>query len=291
MPQGVEKQGFVSIKHRGETWKVSTVFFPAQKKSKRKILFIHGNAASQFDWGPLVSLLKNKVEIISFDLPGFGKSIAKDFDYSLNSLADFSFSLAQSFGWNSQITVVGHSHGGAISQTLAARYPQAIHEQILLGSIGLRTLPLYRLFNGPFVQHLVHGLSKRIPHTFRLRAVHYGVKKTFAPEDILPGYEAFKLEELQKNPAISKHMIQLSHGRPCDQLKAQVHQITCPTLLIHGEGDMVVPAEQSEEIFHALPAKLTKKEIHLLPGVGHMLHMTQVKKVKNILQAWWKKSA
>ncbi|MDA9128867.1 alpha/beta hydrolase [Candidatus Gracilibacteria bacterium] len=52
--------------------------------------------------------------------------------------------------------------------------------------------------------------------------------------------------------------------------------ITCPTLLLHGDQNKDVPFEQSQKSYNLLN---TKKEIHILPGAGHCFRNEQEKAI------------
>ncbi len=54
------------------------------------IIFLHGNPDSSQLWAPIAASLATSHRCIVPDLPGYGRSsIAPDFDFSLNGLAEF----------------------------------------------------------------------------------------------------------------------------------------------------------------------------------------------------------
>lgn len=65
---------------------------------------------------------------------------------------------------------------------------------------------------------------------------------------------------------IDAHVLEEARAWPEHELPTR---LTMPTLIVHGEGDDVVPAEASERLFAAIPH--TRKDLWLVPGGDHRL--------------------
>ncbi|GAE44594.1 alpha/beta fold hydrolase [Mesobacillus boroniphilus] len=83
--------------------------------SKETLVLLHGFLSSTFSFRHLVPLLKEDYNVISVDLPPFGKSgKISSFKYSYQNLAATVVELMKSLGIR-EFNVVGHSMGGQIA--------------------------------------------------------------------------------------------------------------------------------------------------------------------------------
>ena len=65
-----------------------------------------------------------------------------------------------------------------------------------------------------------------------------------------------------------KLLARVTRGRPYDpKLQRWLHRLTMPTLVLWGDADRVIPAEQAAVWSQAIPGA----ETITLPGVGHLL--------------------
>ena len=83
--------------------------------STETLVLLHGFLSSTFSFRHLIPLLKEDFNVISVDLPPFGKSgKISGFKYSYQNLATTVVELMESLGIG-QFNVVGHSMGGQIA--------------------------------------------------------------------------------------------------------------------------------------------------------------------------------
>jgi alpha-beta hydrolase superfamily lysophospholipase len=68
-----------------------------------------------------------------------------------------------------------------------------------------------------------------------------------------------------------------------DTLK-RTHKITAPTLVLHGEKDEIDPPESARLLFDTLTCK---KQIHIIPGNGHVGHLDRNKAMVMKLTTEW----
>ena len=65
----------------------------------------------------------------------------------------------------------------------------------------------------------------------------------------------------------------------------EAEKITCPTLIFHGDKDMVVPFEQSEKLFDHL--KMKDKKLEIIGGADHCYYNSPTLHVATDLLIGW----
>src|SRR5262245_42062063 len=96
------------------------------------VLLLHGCAFSSHIWGRLITDLCGHFRCIAPDLLGLGDTETKrDRDWALPAQAAMIAELLDRLALRS-VHVVGHDHGGAVAQLLAAEHPQVIDRLVLV---------------------------------------------------------------------------------------------------------------------------------------------------------------
>jgi len=116
------------------------------------IVLLHGWACPASYWNPVAARLRAAGrEVLNLDLPGYGTPVDLDFEWTVeNVAATFALELSR----RSPIHWVGHSLGGSIAATIAARYPRTTASLTLVGMVPVAPSAaaeekLRRLFGGP----------------------------------------------------------------------------------------------------------------------------------------------
>ncbi|MGH9207808.1 MAG: alpha/beta fold hydrolase, partial [Acidimicrobiales bacterium] len=95
------------------------------------ILLLHGCPFSSFVWRKVSSRLAGSFRCIAPDLLGLGDTeTLPDADWSLPAQEAMIIGLLDALGLD-RVTVVGHDHGGAVAQMMAAHHPERIDRLIL----------------------------------------------------------------------------------------------------------------------------------------------------------------
>lgn len=205
---------------------------------KKAVLIIHGFAGGTYDQELLANNLElSGYDVFTFTLPGHEKTIFKRVtkeewkeacEKELNILIKHKYR---------RIYLIGHSMGGVLACYLASKYKEV--RKIVLAA--------------PAFKYLTFG-----EEDFELlNAIKNSPKllKDYKIEDIISRVFQFPT-------SVVKEFMNL-----VDESQELPAKITCPTLLIHGTNDKIVPMKSSEYVYDNLKCK--DKRIIVLDGVTH----------------------
>lgn len=229
------------------------------------LVMIHGAQGDQTMFANLASEFAVRFRVLTFDQRGSGLSEKPDVDYSIPLLADDTAALMEQVGF-SAAHVLGVSMGGTIAQELALRHPRKVLSLVL----GCTTA----------------GGPKAIRIGGSSFAAAYSTRPMSAEErGRLLAEAAFTKGYLARHPEVIAAMIEGRRRRPLDpaalghRLNAisghdaydRLPQIKCPSLVITGKNDALVPWENSRILAERIPeAKLV-----LLEPAGHCFWLEQ----------------
>jgi magnesium chelatase accessory protein len=260
---------------------------------RKRLLLLHGNPANMHDFGLLAAFLRDEYELAALDLPGFGWSESVRplrHESVLHTYARHVQAAASRIGWNEDYFILGHSHGAAVAQTVAALFPERIAGLILLGSVGTPTHWGYRHLVLPGVatglRMLVKALSFPNPQSVRRRIVKEIMTPIFAPAPLAEAWIEEQLAVVDRRPEILVTMGLVATGNPCDQLARSRELIRSPALFIHGDSDFLVPEDNARSIYEVV-ARSAYAEFHTLPRTGHMLQLSHPREVHALMRPWF----
>ena len=134
-----------------------------------------------------------------------------------------------------EVYVIGHSMGGVIASHLASKYKEV--KKLVLAAPAFH----YLAFKGDKVD--VIESIKKLPNLF----------KNYAPEEVLS--RIFKIPA----PTIKEFM------KLVEEHTKDIKDITCPTLILHGEKDDIVPVDSVQYVYDNIKSKsVTLIELHSL---------------------------
>lgn len=100
----------------------------------KPVMLIAGLASDSQSWLPIVESLSAQFQVILLDNRGVGRTQPHSAASSIEQMADDCISLADHLGI-AQLSLVGHSMGGMIALSCAARYPQRVQQLVLLAVV------------------------------------------------------------------------------------------------------------------------------------------------------------
>lgn len=231
--------------------------------AKGTFVLLHGFLSSSFSYRRLLPLLTKNYNVISIDLPPFGKSGKHHrYKYSYQNLAYTVIKLLSILGY-SRILLIGHSMGGQIALNIMLLKPELVIKGVLLCSSGYlepakKTLKL--ISNLPFFHHFVKSYLAKSGVKKNVETVVFD--QTIIDEEMLRGYEEPFLDQ-----EIFRGLSKMLHDREGDLSIKQLNEIKTPCLLIWGEHDRVVPLHIGKRLEQDLPYAT----LIVLKDAGHLI--------------------
>ncbi len=218
------------------------------------LLTMHGAEGSRKQFARVAPALADAFTVIAYDQRDCGETESPESTPMLADLADDAQALLQALG-HPQAHVYGTSFGGRVAQALALRH-KAVVQRLVLGSTWPLAVSLAAA--NPEVAQLIGRLRTTLPASGEQLA------EVFFPAAFLAEQPAFK-EHFKAAPARSAR----SDRRAAvtgEQPDLDLCAIDCPTLLVIGTLDRVVPPAVTRLLADAIRDTRTVE----LPGVGHL---------------------
>ena len=225
------------------------------------ILFIHGFGSSLHTWEEWASALESRHRIVRFDLPGNGLSDPDpEGDYSDERSHKLIVALMDSLGVV-KVGIAGHSIGGRLAWTFAARHPQRVDRLVLVAPDG---------FASPGFEY---GRAAEVPASMAL--MRYVLPEPLLKMSLAPAYAdpavltpalTTRYHEMMLAPGARQAMLARMRQTVLTDPVPLLRGIQAPTLLIWGEQDAMIPFANAADYLGALP----NARLSALPGVGHL---------------------
>lgn len=215
-------------------------------------VYLHSALGESAMWLPFFQRWAKQFRVLVPTHPGFGES---SFDH-IDSIEDMAFhyiELLDALGLE-QVALGGVSLGGWIAAELAVRWPERVRCLWLADAPGLwvENEPLPDLFRYLENTHRLRELLFFDPESHMARLV---VDDNRSEERMLSAYQSMTV------------LARLMWERPYDpKLPERLRRIQCPTLLLWGDHDRLVPPAYGQEY---------KKYLHhaqwkTIPNCGHL---------------------
>jgi pimeloyl-ACP methyl ester carboxylesterase len=232
-------------------------------KDAPALLLIHGFGASLHTWEPWARTLARDHRVIRLDLPGSGLSEPDPTgDYADARSEQLLLALLDQRGI-ARATLVGHSIGGRIAWTFAARHPERVDRVVLIAPDGYAS-PGERYGQAPEVPLSISLMRHVLPRAL-LRS---SLEPAYAdPAALTPALVA-RYHDLMRAPGGRDALIARLRQTVLVDPRPLLRSIEAPTLLIWGERDAMIPFANSADYLGALP----HATLAALPDVGHLPH-------------------
>jgi 3-oxoadipate enol-lactonase len=215
------------------------------------ILMLHGNAESGAAWYGWVPLLAHRYRVVRPDMRGFGAStqMPRDFPWTLDIVIDDFVRLMDSLGID-RFHLAGAKIGGTIARAFAARRPERVTTLTVVG-----TPPPMR-----------EGAAERAPELaeeFQRHGVEHWARRTMAGR-LGSDFPAEGVEwwiKFMGRTAVSTQ-IGFMKTIACADIRADLPNITCPTLVITTDGSGLASVDETR----AWQQQISNSSLLVLPG-------------------------
>lgn len=234
------------------------------------VVLLHGGGADNaaLSWGPTLSLLAEQgYRAIAPDHPGFGRSPRPRHHATMRNQVNYVVEFIDHLDLPEH-DLVGVSMGGGMAIGYTLQRPDQVRKLTLIASYGYqRTLAAQPLMMmGSWLPGLTEAIQLSSWNPF---LVGFGLTavlcKSVVSDELANGVRNAALE----TPALSTFNEFQRHelgplGNRTD-FSARLGEITQPVLLMHGEHDVIFPANDAVRAAELFP----NAQLELLPGVGH----------------------
>lgn len=233
-----------------------------EEGSGKTLFFIHGLGGNLTNWDYSFSEFIKSYHCIAIDLPGFGNSSKPRANYSIDKFAKVIVEFMEKKGIE-RASFIGNSMGGHTSCYLAINYPQKVESLVLSDPSGtmdfqwfLKPLVFFPKISGSIAYwFFAFQNRKKSPEELRIimdkilgnrplytKLLFYDYKKPMAKK-----YYDFYLDYLSHYVKAEEFKIYCQIFASCAKsiwktdLKSQLHKVKCPTLIVWGDKDILVP--------------------------------------------------
>ncbi|KAM4688140.1 valacyclovir hydrolase-like isoform 2-T2 [Discoglossus pictus] len=216
--------------------------------------------SSQTDFGPqLKSLNKDLFTVVGWDPRGYGRSIPPQRDYPPDFFerdAKDAIDLMQTLKFK-RFSLLGWSDGGITALIAAGTYPKLINKLVVWGANSYVTDEDVKLYEA-------------------VKDVSNWSEKMRKPMEDIYGKEYFANTFKDWVDAVSQ-FTSYPDGNICRHL---LPFIECPTLIIHGQKDAMVPSFHSQYLHEQIKGS----RLHLMPDGKHNLHLRYAEEFNRLVE-------
>jgi 3-oxoadipate enol-lactonase len=224
------------------------------------VLLIAGQAMTHGAWWRTVPALASQFQVLTFDNRDVGRSSRWPWPYLVPQMADDAISVLDAAGVE-QAHVYGISLGGMVAQELALRYPQRVGALVLGATTAggpeavlAEPQPLtFFVRVGAMAQEEAEWAA--VPYNYSVRTRrHHGER---IAQDIA--------ERIEHRAETLAYMHQVA-AAATHNTSGRLGQIEAPTLIVHGEEDLIMPPQNANHLAGAIP----NAELKMWPDAAHL---------------------
>ena len=242
------------------------------------ILLLHGCPFSSFVWRKVIPLLSDRYRCLAPDLLGLGDTeTSVNGDWSLRSQARMVLGFLDSLSIE-RPHVVGHDHGGALAQLLAAEHGALIDRLILANAEAYdnwpssEERPFAKLTQVPLLGEVVMWMwSRKAILRSTLARAHAVYDRRVLTSELLEGYIRANLGDRHRRKKLARFIAEQfdpKNNRITIDLLPGLRQFNHPTLLVWGQEDPHFGPQWAQRLYQDIPGA---KRVELLPATGHLL--------------------
>ncbi len=250
------------------------------------LVLVHGFAANLDTWEPWVQRLGKDYRVISLDLPGFGLTRAPDGYLLTENAFDETVEGVANHLKLGRFTLAGNSMGGGVAWAYALKHPDRLEGLVLVDAAGFpepsqKGSPVaFKILRNPVSRFLIKDLDTT-------RVTRQGLRSAFEPQpDLATDAMVARYVELSRAPGHKDIILGMmaSPTGPRFADKAQLATIKVPTLILHGDTDLLISPEAGRKFAAAIPGST----LIIYEKVGHVPMEQVADKSAADLDAWHK---
>lgn len=242
-------------------------------QSLKTVVFLNGLSQSTLAWVLTTPHLKNDYRIVLLDLIFQGQSDknseVRDFDQHAKDvkavLDDLEINKA---------SIIGLSYGSLVAQHFAILFPGRVEKLILMSTFAHKT-PYFEAIElawGRAIEAGGYPLLFDVMLPSVLGEEYF--KNPLIPIDLM---KQARTDANNDSQALQK-LMRATKDRP--DYREKLKNIKAPTLIIHGEKDLLLLPHMAQEVHKHIPGS----EIEIIRGVGHTLNLEAVPQTVDLIK-------
>ena len=224
-------------------------YFPSTFHDAPNLVFVHGAGGDKTQWQEQKTFFQDlSWGVVILSLPGHGQSVSSG-SLSINKCVDEISLLITNLGLE-QVSLIGHSMGGAITLQLALQNDKSLIKVLVLVGTGANMYVnpnIFELLETDFNQAL-QLITKFAYGENALANLKQKNENVMRNTGFMTLYEAFKACSLF-------------------DVREEINKITIPTLIICGENDKMMPVKYSLY----LNRNIDQSKLVTIPKMGHFV--------------------
>lgn len=230
----------------------------AGRKGNPPLVLIHGlGDLASGTWQGLLPQLARDYHVVTFDLPGFGRSQKQNSLYSPGNYAVFVKWVVDTFIGAPPI-IAGHSLGGAIALRYAGTYPEALTRLVLVDAAGVLDR---RVYTKEMLGVLAENFSVPVAVDSFLGNMIGGLPNPLFDLDLMLDSDRLRQQLLGGDPEKIAAIALIQ-----EDFSPYLFRVKAPTAILWGEQDRITPVRTGV----LLEANLPEATLRIIPGAGHM---------------------
>ena len=225
------------------------------------VVLLHGFGSSLQTWDVWAKGLATTHRVVRIDLPGSGLSPPDPaHDYRDERSLDMLMALMDSLGLQ-RTSLVGHSMGGRIAWTFAAKFPERVDKLVLVAPDGFASFGFE--YGKPMDVPATLGLMR---HVLPKPLLRMNLQSAYARPEALSDAVTTRYHDLILAPGARQAMLDRLRQTVLQEPVPLLRQIKAPTLLVWGEADAMIPLNNAQDYLQALQSS----RLVSWPQVGHL---------------------
>ena len=237
------------------------------------LVLVHGVLMDHRMWAPQVAAFASHYRVCCIDMLGHGRAPNPDGPRSLEDFVEQVDEVIHQLECDTRPVLGGFSMGGLITQAYAAKHHQKLSGAIILNAVYDRSPEQSNIVRRRFAAMEEKGVEA---------AVQSAQERWFTDEDRLTRPETVDeiinwMREGEFAPKLKAHRV---FGTSDGEIAGRLGAVSCPALVMTGDGDGGSPPAMAEAIAGALP----NAELHVLDDQRHMMPVLDADRVNDVLR-------
>jgi pimeloyl-ACP methyl ester carboxylesterase len=238
------------------------------------LVFLNGLTQSTLAWFFCLPFFKDNYKIVLMDFIFQGQSDKTGEPRNFDQHAEDVMAVLDKEKIQ-KINLIGLSYGSLVAQHFAVNHPQKVSKLVLLATFAHKT-PIFNAIELSWWRALEIGGYRLMFDTM----MPFVLSEDYFNQPIIP-IEMLKKsrEDLNTN---AEAIFKLMHAtKERNDYRSELKHITCPTLIMQGEKDQLLPVYLAQEVHK----NISGSKMEIIKGAGHTLNLERVPEVCNhILQ-------